>query len=267
MKHAFRVWTLLPLLILMACESFDGDYPAGYPEPGALAASDASGGASGSSVSGSSVVQDARGRSVVELADVTDKSAATAGRQQAAATAPERFLVQRGELSLEVPRPEDAVQSIVQRLREWEGYLQQQAGTSLTIRVPAARFDSVFATIRGMGRLLSEVRSADDVTEEFLDLGLRIENAKRSLERLRELLERTAKVEELLRVEQEMRRLSEEIERLEGRRRLMASQVAMATLKVSFRATSEPPVRPRLRQPSRFPWLNAIGPENLLEIL
>jgi len=257
MPSLSRVWALWLLSTLVACSSLhDESYP-GTMEPGFAVGSGEVG----------AVAQDQPHRSVVELTEMSDEAIVAAVQRQAASGAGERQMVQRGELSLEVPRPEDAVQAVLQQLREWEGYLQQQAGTSLTIRVPANRFDAVFAAIRGMGRLLAEMRSADDVTEEYLDLGLRIENAKRSLERLRELLQRTDKVEDLLRVEQEMRRLSEEIERLEGRRRFLASQVAMASLKVSFRAASAPPDRPRYRQPSRFPWLNAIGPEHLLEDL
>lgn len=255
MHRLFRLCSLLLFSALVACSNLQESYPANAVESGVSAGKDA----------GDLAVQVPQQGSLIELTDVSDAATVAAARQQAAAIVGQRQMVYRGELSLEVPRPEDAVQAVVQRLQEWGGYLQQQAGPSLTIRVPAGRFDAVFASIRSMGRLLAEVRSADDVTEEYLDLGLRIENAKRSLERLRELLQRTDKVEDLLRVEQEMRRLSEEVERLEGRRRFLASQVAMATLKVSFRAASAPPDQLRYRQPSRFPWLNAIGPEQLLE--
>ena len=80
------------------------------------------------------------------------------------------------------------------------------------------------------------------------------------------MLQKAERVEDILKVEAEIRRLSEEIERLEGRRKLLADQVALATLTVAFQGPAEPPrPRPRLRQGSRFAWIDRVGAELLLE--
>lgn len=177
----------------------------------------------------------------------------------------DRLLIQRGQIRIEVARPEDAMRDYVAAVQQWGGYLQKQVGTTLTIRLPAAKFDEAFALARAAGRVLSESREADDVTEEFLDLGIRLDNAKKSRDRLLEILQKADKVEDILRVETELRRLTEEIERMEGRRKFLADQVAMATLSVGFQATAEAPPPPkRTRQRSRFDWVNRVGADSML---
>ena len=119
-----------------------------------------------------------------------------------------------------------------------------------------------------MGRVLAEQRQAEDVTEEFVDLGIRIDNARKARDRLLEILQKAEKVEDILKVEAEVRRLTDEIERMEGRKKLLADQVAMATLQATFVAKVEPAPPPpprRSRQLSPFDWINETGPETLLE--
>lgn len=190
------------------------------------------------------------------------------GPRESAAAAPERLLIQRGSIRLEVVRPEDSAREFLTEVKARGGYLQTQTGTSLTVRLPAASFDEVFTLLRGKGRVLDEKREANDVTEEFVDLGIRIDTARKARERLLEVLQKAEKVEDILKVEAELRRLTEEIERMEGRKKFLADQVAMATLAVAFVAKVEaapppPPKRSRVR--SQFDWINRVGPESLLE--
>lgn len=177
----------------------------------------------------------------------------------------ERLLTYRGEIRVEVARPEEALARFLTQVKEWGGYLQNQVGTTVVVRIHSKQFEPAFVFLRGTGRVLAETRHADDVTEEFTDLGIRIENARKSLDRLREILQKADKVEDILKVEEQMRRLTEEIERMEGRRKLLADQVAMSTLQAEFQAVAAaPPVR-RSRVPSRFAWINQIGAERVAE--
>lgn len=174
----------------------------------------------------------------------------------------ERMLVYQGGVTVEVARVEDATARLLAKTAEWGGYLASQNGARLTVRVPAARFDEAFAWLRAQGRVLDEQRQANDVTEEFTDLGIRIDNARRARERLLALLEKAQKVEDMLKIEEQVRRLTEEIERLEGRKKLLADQVAMATLRAQFVAPTA--VDRPVAEPSRFDWIRRVGAEALL---
>lgn len=179
--------------------------------------------------------------------------------------AEERMLIQTGQVRVEVPHPDELMASFRAQVVAWGGHLQSQADTTLTVRVPASRFDEAFEWVKRSGRVLSESRQAQDVTEEFLDLGIRIENARRSRERLLEILQKADKVEDILKVEAELRRLTEEIERMEGRKKFLADRVTLATLQATFQPITEAPPAKRRRQPSRFDWINRIGAERVME--
>lgn len=198
---------------------------------------------------------------VASLDDVTAEPPATSN----APARTERMLVQRGEIAVEVARPEESARAFLAQIGEWNGYLQNQNGTRFVVRLPAKRFEEAFAAARGLGRVLRESRAADDVTEEFVDLGIRLDTARKSRERLLEVLAKAEKVEDILKVEAELRRLTEEIERMEGRRKFLADQVALATLAVEFTATSAPPPPPKKRpQRSRFDWIQRVGAESMM---
>jgi seryl-tRNA synthetase len=169
-------------------------------------------------------------------------------------------------VQVEVVRPEDSARDFLAKVKAAGGYLQQQAGGVLTVRLPAGEFDAMFTAVKAMGRVLAEQRQADDVTEEFVDLGIRIDNARKARDRLLEILQKAEKVEDILKVEAEVRRLTDEIERMEGRKKFLTDQVAMATLQVTFVPKTEAPPPPkRSRQLSPFDWINETGPETLLE--
>lgn len=179
-------------------------------------------------------------------------------------TAPaERMMVYHGAMTLEVARAEDAIAGFLVQVKQWGGYLSAQQDRQLTVRLPAAQFDAAFAALKAMGRVLSESRQADDVTKQFTDLGIRLDNARQGRDRLLALLQKAEKVEDMLAIEKELRRLSEEIERMEGEQKFLADQVALATLQVEFRDVASP--QQRRSQPSRFGWINRLGVQRTLE--
>jgi hypothetical protein len=196
-----------------------------------------------------------------------DRIVATDGDVAAIAepTRADRMLIETGQLRVEVAHPDEVMASFQSQVAAWGGHLQNQTDQTLTVRLPAAHFAEAFAWVKNSGRVLSESRQAQDVTEEFVDLGIRIENARRSRDRLLEILQQADKVEDILKVEAELRRLTEEIERMEGRSKFLADQVALATLSATFQSLAEPPLAKRRRQASRFDWINRIGAERVLE--
>lgn len=176
----------------------------------------------------------------------------------------DRMLIYSGQVRVEVARAEEAAKAFLEQIEAWGGYLQKQSSTSLTVRVPAKHFDEAFAAVRDAGRVLSESRQANDVTEEFVDVGIRVDNARRSRERLLEVLKLAEKVEDILRVEKELSRLTQEIERLEGRLKFLRDQVSMSTLRAEFQAVAKAPPLKKQRRRSRFRWVNRVGATSVM---
>lgn len=102
---------------------------------------------------------------------------------------------------------------------------------NVTVRVPSTSFDAFIAAIsRGVNHFDRKEISAQDVTEEYVDVEARLK-AKRILEkRYFELLNKATKVSEMLEIEKELSAIREEIEAKEGRLNYLQHQVSMSTV-------------------------------------
>ena len=89
------------------------------------------------------------------------------------------------------------------------------------MRVPVAQFDSFLDAVSKLGVAENRKQTAQDVTEEYVDLEAQITNKKRLEERIVALLkDSTGKIKDVIEVERELARVRGEIEQMEGRLRL-----------------------------------------------
>jgi len=149
--------------------------------------------------------------------------------------------------------------------RELGGFLAKRDDQAVTIRVPAAAFQEAVKRIEAVGDMLHRNVAAEDVTEEFRDLEVRLKSARAVQARLTELLAKAVKVEESIAIEHELDRVSGEIERIEGRIRFLRDRAAFSTITVRF----EPkPVEQVGQSPARLPvpWLDDLNLPRLLRL-
>jgi len=149
--------------------------------------------------------------------------------------------------------------------RELGGFLAKRDDRSVTIRVPAERFDEAVKRIEEVGDMRSRHVAAQDVTEEFRDLAIRLKSAHAVQQRLTELLARAVKVEESIAIERELDRVTGEIERVEGRMKFLRDRAAFSTITVTFDAKPKEQVGgAQVRLPVR--WLYDLGLRRLLSL-
>jgi uncharacterized protein DUF4349 len=68
------------------------------------------------------------------------------------------------------------------------GYLSQRNDMQITVRIPRPRFADAMQRVEKLGDVLHRNVSAEDVTDEYVDLELRLKNARETRDRLAELL-------------------------------------------------------------------------------
>jgi hypothetical protein len=149
--------------------------------------------------------------------------------------------------------------------RELGGFLAKRTDNSITIRVPVATFDRAVKHIEKFGDVLNRNVTAQDVTEEFRDLEIRLKNARAVRDRLEQLLAKAAKVEESVLVERELERVTGEIERMSGRIKFLKDRAAFSTITVTFQPKRQEELN---RGPFRLPvpWLYQLGLSRLLSL-
>jgi hypothetical protein len=176
----------------------------------------------------------------------------------------QQVLIYTAQLSMAVFQVDKALGEVETLARNLGGFLSHRTDTQITIRVPAAQFDEALKGIAGMGDVLTRNVQVEDVTEEYLDVTLRLKNARQVRERIAQLLANAKNVEESLEVERELHRLSAEIERLEGRLKYLSNKAQYSTITVTFRPEQVDDVRPAFQLP--FPWLRELGLGRLMNL-
>jgi len=174
-----------------------------------------------------------------------------------------RKMIYSASLQMRVSSVEDAVQRLLDRVGQLEGYLAQRNNNTLTCRIPATSFQTLVQEVKEYGAVLQESMQAQDVTKKHMDLSIRLENAETARKRLLKLLEKATKVEDILKIEEQLTRLTETIERIKGELKYLNEQVAYSLVSVGFHSVS-PSTMPKRRSRSRFDWINQVGIEQVL---
>ena len=110
---------------------------------------------------------------------------------------------------------------------------------TITIRVPAGRYQDVLGQIRGLAvRVESERANANDVTEEYTDLQSRQRNLEAAEAQLLVLLGQAKNIQEVLQVQDRLNSTRAEIERVKGRINLLTRLTDLATIQAQLRPES-----------------------------
>jgi hypothetical protein len=151
-------------------------------------------------------------------------------------------VVRTGELALVVPVVTTAV-SRLSSLATSEGGSVQSSDTptsdgtpqgDITLRVPAADFETAVADAQRLGRTSSLTTSADDVTGRYVDLVARATALRQTRATYLTILSRAQTIGATLSVQQRVDDVQQQLDQLEGQRKVLAAQSDDATLSVSL---------------------------------
>ncbi len=111
----------------------------------------------------------------------------------------------------------------------------------LVVKVPPVSVDRLLSGLDDAGTVQSINQSAQDVTDQLVDLDVRISNARQSVTNVREFMDRTEDLSELVALEGELTRRQTELERLEAQQRNLSDRVALSTITIEVRPTASVP--------------------------
>ncbi len=187
------------------------------------------------------------------------------------------LLIYTGGLGMEVqdqPAIAPTIDKIIDLAEGMGGYLGSRTDTSVTIRVPSARFRDALTAIEKLGDVKRRNVTAQDVSEEYHDLEVRLGNLKSVQKRLQEFLARAQNVNDALQVERELERIGREIDQIEGRMRFLRARATFSTITVDLSPKPKnqviaeggtPPPPPRgIELP--IDWLGRVGLESLMTL-
>ncbi|MEI6149771.1 MAG: DUF4349 domain-containing protein [bacterium] len=189
------------------------------------------------------------------------EQAATTGDVEQTTNASERLMTYDATLRVVVQNIAAAMESLKVMTSNLQGYMQSMAENSITVRIPAARLNAAFEQVGKLGEITSRTITGDDVTEEMMDLDIRLRTTEDTRNRLVELLKKSDKVEDLLKVEKELQRVIEALELIKGRIKYLAHAVAYSTLTVEL---NSPVAQTEPRETIPFAWVRSLATDIVL---
>lgn len=155
----------------------------------------------------------------------------------------QRRMIREGSLTIEVAARGEARGRALEAARRLGADVLGDKATesddggsaSMTFSIDPALLGQLVEALSPLGRVLTRETSAQDVTEEWVDLDSRLANARAVRSRLEELLRfKTSKLADVVLVERELERVGSELEQMEGRRKYLAGRTERARLCVRF---------------------------------
>jgi hypothetical protein len=169
-------------------------------------------------------------------------------------------IVRNGAISLEVPdKTFDDVFAQVVAVAQASGGMVLSSSTkgegsgTLTLRIPASRFDQTFEAIRGLGTTLSSTSTGQDVTAQYVDLKAHLKILKSRRDFLFDLWKDVTTVSQSIDLHRRLEEVQLDIDKIEGQLRFLNDQVSLSTLQVDIRETHSPAetdARPEVSNPS-----------------
>ncbi|MDQ7821170.1 MAG: DUF4349 domain-containing protein [Candidatus Eremiobacteraeota bacterium] len=174
-----------------------------------------------------------------EQAREMDKQKAGEGREEAGG----RMIVYTVELSLEVKDVDAAFKTLDAMVKESKGYLvsssvsrgdEKYRTARMAVRVPSGSLTPFVDKVSQVGEMLSQQKTGQDVTEEYVDSSARFTNMKLEEAKYQEMFKAAQSVDDMLKVRRELGRVRGDIEALEGRLKFLKSSADMATVNISL---------------------------------
>lgn len=139
----------------------------------------------------------------------------------------------------------DSVKNAIITLTDkYEGYVLSLYNYKAMIRVPAKDLHKVIEELKKVGKVSDKTLMSKDVTIEYNDYEIRLDNAKKTRKRYLELLKKATKVDEILEIERELERLNKEIDLIKGNLKKLSHLISFSTITINIRG-----VTPELKKP------------------
>jgi len=180
-----------------------------------------------------------------------------------------RLIIKNGELAIIVVDTKTAVATATQLVAELGGYIISQqifdtqfglSAANMQLAVPVTQFESALNQLRELGEVTNDFAGGQDVTDEYVDLGSRLDNLIATRDRLRTFLDDAETVEEALRVNDQLKQVEEEIAIIQGRRNYLSDRSAFSTIDLSLQPLLPTPT------PSPIPTAESWRPGNTAQV-
>ena len=170
----------------------------------------------------------------------SDDNAYTEGITVDQTQAMERKVIYNIYFSLEADYPDTVINNLQTMAKSYKGYIVSIRKNNLTIRIPAAKSSGFIKEIENAAKVKDKHISGKDITEEYVDLEIKIDNLEKARQRYLELLAKAEDVTATLNVEKELERIQRQLDLLKGREKKLSHLVEYVTIDIDVNVGVKP---------------------------
>ncbi|MDD5349841.1 MAG: DUF4349 domain-containing protein [Chthoniobacteraceae bacterium] len=152
---------------------------------------------------------------------------------------PDRMLIWKARLTIEVGCVADAVQQAGAMAEREGGFVESKSdrgeqSASVTLRVPSRKLKAAVASFESLGKVTFRNLEGEDVTEQYIDVDARLKNKIALRDKLKGLLEKASEVKDILAIETELNRVQADIDSMQGQIKSLKGKADFATIDLSL---------------------------------
>jgi hypothetical protein len=151
-----------------------------------------------------------------------------------------RKILYSASLTLAVKEPDSIGNSIEGVAKKFGGYLSHSSATSITILVKSENIKVAVDELATLGKASDKSFYSQDVTAEYTNYAIRLENAEKARDRYLELLAKAENVTAAVAVEKELERLNETIDLIKGNMNLLDHREEFSSITISVHERKKP---------------------------
>ncbi|MBL4577492.1 MAG: DUF4349 domain-containing protein [Flavobacteriales bacterium] len=153
-----------------------------------------------------------------------------------------RKVITNAKMVMTVDDRDSAITELDGIARKYDGYLNEAGTYRTVIRVKSDQLSDALEDVSSLGKVVSRHIYSEEVTDQYEDLYIRLDNAEKSRKRYLELLNMANTVSQALLVEHELERLNRTIDLLKGKINRMSHLTAYATITINLKEEVKPGV-------------------------
>ena len=163
----------------------------------------------------------------------------------------QRSVILRSDVTIETTDVSAAVGRVQRLVASQRGLITSisvESGTDqgwawMVVRVPPKQLDAMLGALSDdadLGRVVSESRSADDVTGQLVELEVRIDNLRESIATVRRIMAEAVDIGDVVLLEAELNRRQTDLEVMLARQADLDGQVEIATVHLNLHQPQAP---------------------------
>ena len=151
-----------------------------------------------------------------------------------------RMVSYSASVDLSVENIDNTKKILIEQIKNNNGFIVMETESYITTRIPTEKMNSFINNVKTLGKTENESKTGKDITDQYRDDVIRLENFKSVRNRYLALLEKANTVNEILSIERELERVNTQIEILEGKIKYAEASVAYSNITVRFKEKVSP---------------------------